>query len=170
MDAAIDAMEFERSVYSSARSNWPDLRPRASEAPPSFPVKWCHGAAGIALARPASVESFGTLPGADNDIDAALDATRAHYLQDTDYVCCGNFGRVDAFLVAARATGERAWRDLAVDGAAAAVVRAHRNGYYRLFVDVPGMYNPGFFQGMAGIGYELLRIADEQLPSVLVWD
>jgi lantibiotic modifying enzyme len=31
--------------------------------------------------------------------------------------------------------------------------------------------NPGFFQGKAGIGYELLRMArPDLLPSVLLWE
>jgi lantibiotic modifying enzyme len=31
-------------------------------------------------------------------------------------------------------------------------------------------FAPGFFRGMAGIGYQLLRLADpNSLPSVLLW-
>jgi lantibiotic modifying enzyme len=33
------------------------------------------------------------------------------------------------------------------------------------------VYQPGFFQGMAGIGYALLRLAHpDLLPSVLLWE
>lgn len=33
------------------------------------------------------------------------------------------------------------------------------------------MHSPGFFQGAAGIGYELLRLAHpDHLPSVLLWE
>ncbi|MEI6174293.1 MAG: lanthionine synthetase LanC family protein [Bacteroidota bacterium] len=32
-------------------------------------------------------------------------------------------------------------------------------------------FNPGFFQGISGIGYELLRLAwPEKIPSVLVFE
>jgi lantibiotic modifying enzyme len=34
-----------------------------------------------------------------------------------------------------------------------------------------GVFSPSFFQGTAGIGYELLRLAySEVLPSVLLWE
>jgi lantibiotic modifying enzyme len=33
------------------------------------------------------------------------------------------------------------------------------------------VYNPGLFQGMAGIGYQLLRLAcPDELPSLLLWE
>jgi lantibiotic modifying enzyme len=51
------------------------------------------------------------------------------------------------------------------------VARARRSGAYRLFPNLPSTaFNPGFFQGVAGIGYSLLRLADKDLPSVLLWE
>lgn len=49
---------------------------------------------------------------------------------------------------------------------------AKQLGAFYLFSELPAdVYNPGFFQGTAGIGYELLRLAyPESLPSVLLWD
>jgi lantibiotic modifying enzyme len=33
------------------------------------------------------------------------------------------------------------------------------------------MHSPGFFQGAAGIGYELLRLVHpDQFPSALLWE
>ena len=31
-------------------------------------------------------------------------------------------------------------------------------------------YAPGFFQGLSGIGYQLLRLAQPELPCVLVFE
>src|SRR5262249_20921423 len=57
------ALAYERSLYSPAQRNWPDLRKARSssrstqeekESGQRFMVAWCHGAAGIGLARLAS--------------------------------------------------------------------------------------------------------------------
>ena len=50
--------------------------------------------------------------------------------------------------------------------------RASNNGYYKLFSDIPaGNFNPGFFRGLSGIGYQYLRLAyPDKLPSVLLWE
>jgi adenylate kinase len=49
--------------------------------------------------------------------------------------------------------------------------RADASGGFILNTVLPnGVHSPGFFQGTAGIGYELLRLsAPERLPSVLTW-
>jgi type 2 lantibiotic biosynthesis protein LanM len=169
LDAAVDGIEFERSVFSERRGNWPDFRSAGTDGRIGFPVKWCHGAAGIALGRLGCREIV-DIAGIDGEIETGLGTTREHYLQDVDYLCCGNVGRMETFLVAARVTGRSEWRRLAEAGAAAVVEGARHNGHYTLSVDVPGMYNPGFFQGMAGIGYQLLRLACDELPAVLVWE
>jgi lantibiotic modifying enzyme len=46
------AFAYEDSLFDSERGNWPDLRAdgKTGDAP-RFPVAWCHGAPGIALAR-----------------------------------------------------------------------------------------------------------------------
>ena len=52
------------------------------------------------------------------------------------------------------------------------VTQAQAQGTFTLFPDLPPkVYNPGFFHGATGIGYELLRIAyPSLLPSVLLWE
>ncbi|HET7639605.1 MAG TPA: lanthionine synthetase LanC family protein, partial [Ktedonobacteraceae bacterium] len=52
------------------------------------------------------------------------------------------------------------------------VARAEQTGSFLLHPLLPErVYNPSFFQGMAGIGYELLRMAyPGGLPSVLLWE
>ena len=164
LEAAVEGIEYERSVFSEEHGGWPDLRAAGAADPGGFPVKWCHGASGIALAR-LGCTRVAEIPGIDAEIAAGLDATRARYLQDADFLCCGNLGRVETFLVA----GDHESRRLAGTGTASVVARAARNGGYRLFA-AAGSYNPGFFHGTAGIGYQLLRVADPRLPSVLLWE
>jgi len=165
LDAAIEGIEFERSVFSEDRGSWPDLRPPGAADPSGYPVRWCHGAAGITLGRLGCLKAAG-IPGIEREIDAGLRATRERYLQDADFLCCGNLGRVETFLVAARATGNEEWGRLAATRTASVVGRAGVCGGYRLFA-ASGSYNPGFCQGRAGVGYQLLRLGDDALPSVL---
>ena len=62
-----------------------------------------------------------------------------------------------------RAGRARAWR---------VVPRAERTDGFVLHPMLPTQLdNPGFFQGTAGIGYELLRmVRPDLLPSVLLWE
>lgn len=166
--AAQDGIAYEDSVFAPLVGNWPDLR---EEEQLAFMTSWCHGAPGIALAR------IGGLPVLDTDhirkdIEAALRTTRAFGVQGVDHLCCGNLGRADLLLVAASrlsrpelsvAASKRAWQVLK---------NAGHTGAFVLHPQLPmGVYSPGFFQGTAGIGYALLRMAQpDVLPSVLLWE
>ena len=93
-------------------------------------------------------------------------------LQEADHLCCGNFGRID-FLLEAGTRLDR-WhligdaRHLASEIVAG---RATKCGKFQLYAEAPGLpANPSFFQGTAGIGYTLLRLAElGRLPCVLLW-
>jgi lantibiotic modifying enzyme len=166
--AAIDAIASENLYFDPDLGNWLDLR---EEVQPAFKAQWCHGAPGIGMAR------LGGLPMLDTeqvgrDIEAALRTTLSIGHAEADHVCCGNLGRADVLLVA----GERLGRpDLT--GAAHARVqdvvrRADEAGGFSLHHSLPRrVYAPGFFMGMAGVGYQLLRTAHPRvLPSVLLWE
>lgn len=167
--AAHEGIMFERSVFSPDRGAWPDLRDEQVRDPSGFPVKWCHGAGGIALARAGSIREC-EVPGLREEVELALAATERRFLQDLDFVCCGNMGRVEAFLVGHQVIGVDHWRTLATSGAAGVVERAARLGGYRLFGVHGAGDNPGFFQGSAGVGYGILRLIEEELPSVLLFE
>ncbi|MBW4509343.1 MAG: type 2 lantipeptide synthetase LanM family protein [Scytonematopsis contorta HA4267-MV1] len=167
LEAAEEAIAYERSVFSPKVQNWPDLR---SEKP-MFGMSWCHGAPGIALAR------LGCLPILDTseirqEIETALQTMQKYALQEIDHLCCGNFGRIDVLLVAAQNLCIPELLETAQKQAAYCVQKAENNGYFQISVgNFKGIYNPAFFQGTAGIGYELLRLAyPDLLPSVLLWE
>jgi type 2 lantibiotic biosynthesis protein LanM len=171
LEAALEGIEYERSVFSSSHANWPDFRKLGATGEPNFPIQWCHGAAGIGLARLGSFEVLNT-PEVDREIEIALATTQRYALQAIDHLCCGNLGRVEVLLVAARRYSRLDWERLALQNATNVVTRAKHSGGYQLFPNLPtSAFNPGFFSGTAGIGYQLLRLArPEQLPSVLLWE
>ncbi len=169
LEAALEGIEYERSVFSEKHANWPDLRSFEGRDL-SFPVQWCHGAAGVGLGRLGSLGIVET-PEIKREIEIALQTTQKHGLQAIDHLCCGNLGRVEVLLVGAQRLNSPDLRQVALQQATNIVARAQQTGAYQLFPNLPNsVFNPGFFQGTAGIGYELLRLADDNLPSVLLWE
>lgn len=170
--AAVEAMAYERSVFSAEEGNWPDFRAGVTaDGRPGYPAQWCHGAPGIALARLGGLGAAGG-PEVVREIELALRTTRSLRLQALDHLCCGNMGRAEALLVGAERTGSADCREAALRLAAEVVGRAGRSGgAYRLFGNLPpSVFSPALFRGTAGIGYGLLRLADGDLPSVLLWE
>lgn len=167
LQAFKEGIAYERSVFSTAAANWPDLR----QHQPRFMVTWCHGAPGIALARLGSLSIYQTEE-IYQDVEVALQTTQKYGLQGVDHLCCGNFGRIEVLLVAAQKLSRPQLLETAQKKAAWVVARADKVSAYQLFNNLPNsLYNPGFFQGTAGIGYELLRLAyPEVLPAVLLWE
>jgi type 2 lantibiotic biosynthesis protein LanM len=162
--AAKAAFAYERALFSTKACNWEDLRDHVTDR--FAMASWCHGAAGVALSRIGALPlvSGGELEGPlRSDMDFGL-----RYLEDTEIrnngtVCCGEMGRADILLQAARYLGRPELEGLArqrVSGVLAGLLPADE----RPFI-------PGFFQGSAGIGYGLLRlIAPDRLPSILLWE
>ncbi len=166
--AAQEGIAYEDDIFSPEASNWPDLR---VEDQSEFSTSWCHGAPGIGLARIGGLPVLDT-PQIRGDIEIALQTTLRVGLQGPDYLCCGNLGRAEVLLVAADRLSRPALCEASKERASQVVTRAEDTGSFRLHPLLPKqVYSPGFFQGTAGIGYALLRIAHtEMLPSVLLWE
>ncbi len=110
-------------------------------------------------------------PEIKREVEIALQTTQKHGLQAIDHICCGNLGRAEVLLVGAKRYSRPDWRQVALQQATSVVERAKQTGVDQLFSNLPNsVFNPGFFQGTAGIGYELLRLANDDLPSVLLWE
>ncbi|MGH7268430.1 MAG: type 2 lanthipeptide synthetase LanM family protein [Candidatus Rokuibacteriota bacterium] len=169
LEAAAEGIAYERSVFSPAARNWPDLRGGRGPADAWYMVSWCHGAAGIGLARLAALDVLDG-PHIREDIEAALATTLESGLQEVDHLCCGNAGRTETLLAAATRLGHPHLLDRAARQAAWIVRRAGVTGGYRLFPDFADqVFSPCLFQGAAGIGYLLLRLSRPDLPSVLAF-
>lgn len=172
LEAAEEAIAYERSVFSPTNGNWPDMRSFAvRDGKPSFMTSWCHGAAGVGLARLGSLMILDTAE-IRQEIAVALNTTQEFGLRNLDHLCCGNFGRMEVLLVAAQNLLDSQLSETAQKQAAQVMARAKYVGAFYLFAgNLKDVYNPGFFQGTAGIGYELLRLAyPDSLPCVLLWE
>jgi type 2 lantibiotic biosynthesis protein LanM len=168
-DAALEAEAYETSVFMPEVSNWPDFRHAPTEKGCSHRMSWCHGAPGIALSRLAALSILDT-PQVRQDISHGLRATRLAGTQGFDTVCCGAMGRVEVLLVAAKVLGDPVYLQEAQKMASTVLRRSQPPGNYSLgWKKAP--FLASFHQGMAGIGYEYLRLAaPASLPSLLLWE
>jgi type 2 lantibiotic biosynthesis protein LanM len=166
LQAAVEGFAYERSVFIPESKSWPDFRLRQADS--GGMCAWCNGAAGIALGRIGSGKDLDSEE-IRADIDAAIRITTKHGLGDLDHLCCGNLGRADTLISAAEYLDRPDLLVLAQAQAGAVLRRAEESGVYALH-HKHGSFNPGLFQGLSGIGYELLRLAHpEKVPSVLLW-
>ncbi|MFE6056391.1 type 2 lanthipeptide synthetase LanM family protein [Kitasatospora sp. NPDC056446] len=157
---ALAALDYERTLFDPAAANWRDVREDGGPDAPSFPVLWCHGASGIALAR---VELAGLLPDADGgellrkERDTALDTVRREGFGLNFSLCHGDLGNLEPLRLAGAP-----WQ---------AQVRATLDGLdARGWVcGLPhGVHSPSLMVGLAGIGHGLLRLAaPDRVPSLL---
>ena len=177
---AIEALAYDRSLYEPERHNWQDLRlfpsllanakRRAQEsevqAHQSSMIAWCHGASGIGLSRLA------ILPYLDDamlrqEIDIVVNKIIAEGLHENHSLCHGALGNIEVLLGAAQALEEPRYHEQLRTASAIVLDSIDEHGWV---TGVPlGVETPGLMVGLAGIGYELLRLAaPEQVPSVLL--
>ncbi len=170
--AARGALAYERSLFSTERGNWPDLREDAPVEKPGadrgFMCAWCHGAPGIGLAR------LGCLPVSQDpelraEIEVAVETTLRQGFGTNHSLCHGDLGNLDFLLEAGRRLGREDLLARVPLLAAAILQGIEENGYLSGAILAPEM--PGLMLGTAGIGYQLLRLAAvEKVPSVLLLD
>ena len=163
--AATEAWTAESRRLLLHRESGMEHRPPTHESSASRPWSWCHGSAGIGLARLAALDDRE----ARSDVEAAIEAAPGPGTVETDGLCCGRLGRADLLLSTGIRLGRRDLREAAVTLGRQTMTRALAEGRYATGTDEG--FRPGLFQGLSGIGYELLRLqAADTVPSVLLWE
>jgi type 2 lantibiotic biosynthesis protein LanM len=171
---ALAALEYERSLFSAEKRNWPDLRdvetlPEASN-PESFKcmTAWCHGAMGIGLGRLASLQ-YHDDAAIRAEIDAAVQTTLSEGFGRNHSLCHGDMGNLDLLLLATQLLPEKYSRAKTEPLQAGLLATMRAQGWLSGIARPIEM--PGLMLGLAGTGYALLRLADpERVPSILVLD
>jgi type 2 lantibiotic biosynthesis protein LanM len=170
LDAANRAHDYERSVFSAADRNWPVLGtgPESGVGAPMM-TAWCHGAPGIVLARALSAELVGD-PAMQLEIAAGIETTARLGAAQADHLCCGNLGRAEVLFTAGHSIRSLEPIGAALKIAGSVVKKARDRGHFKLSSSgfEYEVFDPGYFKGLSGIGYALLRFAQPaKLPSVL---
>jgi type 2 lantibiotic biosynthesis protein LanM len=169
--AGLGGIAYERSLFSAQEGNWPDLRLFAGDpepadgAPLRYSTTWCHGAAGIGLARLRCLPHLSD-PLLRGEIESALRTTFAKGFGLSHILCHGDLGNLDLLLCAAREFPFSPW-GAEVDSLAGGILDSiERDGW--LCANPRNLPSPGLMTGLAGIGYMLLRLSKpEQAPSLL---
>lgn len=171
-EAAVGALEHERSLYVAEHANWPDLRdpPDGREPRPgdAFMWAWCHGAPGIGLGRVATLDHLpGLRPSILEEIRAAVDSTVRTGFASNLSLCHGALGNLELLLAVHRRVPELAVQEELADGRDQVARVLARDGW-RCGVPI-SVDTPGLMMGLAGIGYGLLRqAAPDRVPSLLL--
>jgi type 2 lantibiotic biosynthesis protein LanM len=175
--AAFEALAYESASFNPAEGNWPDLRNTTEKGRHSYDAcAWCHGATGIGLARIAleDVRAYRAAPPAPtqcaDDIARARQATLSIARPPLEHLCCGAMGRATFLdLLAKKHCDSEA--ALMRDTIANSILKQPVTTWRMIRGVRDPIMVPGFFNGMAGVGYELLRMyVDSSLPCVLTWE
>ncbi|HEU4455733.1 MAG TPA: type 2 lanthipeptide synthetase LanM family protein [Longimicrobium sp.] len=141
------------------------LREREGEDAAALLATWAYGLPGVAFAE---LEAPAGSPARARLRESLADARRS-LPAGGDGLCAGSMGPVDLLVTAATALDDPELLLHAREGADLVLARAARRGGFATGWG-PGVVHTGFFQGLPGIGYQLLRTAwPERLPSVLSW-
>jgi type 2 lantibiotic biosynthesis protein LanM len=177
---ALAAMAYERQVFSAAHQNWPDFRdfeqdagqpsPQTEQAAGGpgerFGVSWCHGVPGIGLGRLAQLSSLDD-PVMQAEIASALHTTLAQGFGSNHCLCHGDLGNLETILSAAQVLKDADYQAEVARLSAMILQSIETHGWQ---TGVPmSVETPGLMTGIAGLGYELLRLAQpERIPNLLI--
>lgn len=168
--ATYQALDFEDRFYREETNNWRDLRKKTDSQMNS----WCHGAVGIALARLGLIEA-GLEDGdgrLEKDLKRAMAWSEKSFDTYVDHPCCGATGLYETMIEKSRVEKSIDPLQQAKRIALKAIVHPAQQQSLRLYHwEHDQLFEPGFFQGYAGIGYGLLRLLNPaQHPSVLTFN
>jgi type 2 lantibiotic biosynthesis protein LanM len=168
-EAARRGIAYERGLFSAERGTWPDLRDfegdPAGDGRFEYMTAWCHGAAGIGLARLACLRHLDD-PLIRGEIDVALRTTRAEGFGWSHTLCHGDLGNLELLAEAGRTLADPYWRGEAERVGSALLETTRRHG--RICANPVGVESPGLMTGLAGVGYGFLRLAGPaRVPCLL---
>lgn len=157
-------LAYERSVYSNEAKNWPDFRGDTI----SYVNSWCHGATGIGLARIGCLASYDDKK-IKEEIERVFTLNVTEPFSDIIHLCCGNFGRLE-FLLTYAVNINNKKMDYAHNYAKGIVHTTNVTTELDRLLEIHALL-PGFFLGLAGIGYQFLRMHQPtHYPSILLFE
>jgi lantibiotic modifying enzyme len=160
-DAARAGWSYVETCYDPKAAGW-----HLAGSKQAAGNSWCNGATGILLGVLTGlcdgIVSF------EGHIADALLRLRSSALELKDHLCCGAMGRVDALVYASVRLQDEEMLAAADHIAESVLVRARKEGKYRLMFFPEDLVDLRLFPGLAGVGYAFLRlIAPDKAPCLL---
>ncbi len=172
LKAANEALVYERRRFDNNQQNWLDLR-SDSETRTAAGCAWCHGAAGIGLARLRTMDLLPNDAAIPYEIQVAISSTiqslKSFTAPGTNLsLCHGHFGNMELLLAAQE-------KNMDVQGGHSVVEKLIESALDQSSTDIPwkcgtqdGRTTPGLMLGTAGIGSMFLRYSDSRYAIPLV--
>lgn len=149
------AREYEDSLYNQAMGNWQDMRSTGKEHGRDV-TAWCHGAAGILIAAANIDDILGIDFAADWHLQCAKE--KICKTEQKQYCLChGKMGNAAALRYGNEKISDIVLHSVSKEG----------NRFQREEISDYEIYQMGFMTGLSGIGYELLKREDSELPELL---
>jgi len=166
---AMKYLTYEKSQMDKEKFSYPDFRYEINNRTPNA---WCHGVAGIFLSRVAVLKHITMLEEEYSEIEHGLNFLLRTQNFGADHVCCGNSGRNDILLTTGLLLNNQNLIKESQNRMKQLISNATTNGGYHLNSSIPKNFsNLGFFQGISGIGYQILRTKSPNIfKSVLLFE
>lgn len=167
-------LTYENNYYSEIEQNWRDLRFTDTH---KFADFWCHGAPGIALARAEIIrhlEAINLLQAQEwefvtHDYKNALQTLLNHGNKYNSFCLChGTLGNADILLHLSKLMNDPNLANIANNWAIEAFV--DYESYKSSDRLIASFECDGLMTGTVGMGYEYLRLLDNEVPSILVFE
>jgi type 2 lantibiotic biosynthesis protein LanM len=178
-EAAEMAFAYERQHYNAQQENWPDFRGLADPTSPAagtvtYPVAWCHGAAGIGLSRLRAFELLKEdiyrqeAETAIRTTSRMFDAANSLLKADCS-LCHGATGNAELLIYGAKVLGNTEYKAAAERIGETGIAEFQAtNSSWPCGVQEGGE-TPGLMLGLAGIGHFYLRLHDpDKTPPVVI--
>jgi type 2 lantibiotic biosynthesis protein LanM len=165
LSAARQAIDHERTLF-SAESGWPGLGSTDQQhAASGSMIAWCYGAAGIGLSRLQMLRHVDD-PRLRDELAIALKLTLAQGFGGNHSLCHGDLGNLELLLQASASLDDPALHTALSRISTAILADIEQHGW-RCGVPLP-VETPTLMTGIAGIGYQLLRLAaTDRVPALL---
>ena len=131
-------------------------------------MTWCYGAPGIGLARLGALRHMEDAR-IREELERAVTVTLEKGFGKNHCICHGDLGNLDLLQEVQRMTGDAKLGEAVARLSRTVLASIGKDGW--LCGTVGGIESPGLMNGLAGIGYGLLRLAaPDRVPSVLLME
>lgn len=190
--AAMEFVETENQYYDGEKNNWKDMR---KDGENGDPVYWCHGAAGISLARMKACEYLNNPAVCSSDMEKGIRKVEEDMGKLKDHsLCHGMFGAMDILISLAEQKAKYSEGEPSAEGCSdrhalsreqcwdgdglEQLWQALKQPYQEVLSDmrqrslVCGISNAydmfSFMLGIPGMAYTMMRMHNPSLPSILL--
>ncbi|AZK47307.1 type 2 lanthipeptide synthetase LanM family protein [Paenibacillus lentus] len=169
LKASQSGIKYEDTMYDPEENNWKDLRfVEGTHPDDQYALYWCNGAPGIGIAR-IGISKIYESDLIRSGIKHAIEKTMSEGFTEVSYsLCHGDLGNLELIMLGEKYYEETYLEEFRTLMSNHIMGMAEKDNFHWK-CGIPGRQQiPGLMLGLSGIGYQLLRLYNNQLPSVLM--